>query len=117
MSKMNPKTEKRQSRHRRVRAKIFGTEERPRLAVYKSNTGIYAQLINDNKNETIAAVSTKGMKLKGNTVVNAKKIGAEIASVAKKNKISKVVFDRGGFLYSGKIKALADEARQNGLEF
>lgn len=109
------KSLQREARHRRIRAKIKGTSERPRLSVYKSNTGVYVQLIDDVAAVTMAAVSSLAMK--GSKLEAATKAGAEIAKKAKELKISKVVFDRGGFLYTGRIKALADSAREGGLEF
>ncbi len=110
--------EKRQKRHLRVRSKIsMGTSERPRLNVFKSNTGIYAQIIDDTLNKTVASASTISLKLKGNNIENAKKVGAKIAKVAKEKKIKEVVFDRGGYIYHGKIKALAEAARTEGLKF
>ncbi len=111
----NIKTLKRDRRHKRIRAKVKGTEEMPRLSVYKSNQYIYAQLLNDDKGVTLAYESSNekdGTKLEG-----AKKVGTRIAEKAKALKISKVVFDRGGFIYTGKIKALADAAREGGLKF
>lgn len=110
--------EKRQTKHYRVRAKISaGTADRPRLNVFKSNTGIYAQVINDDEGKTIASASTVSLKLKGNNIENAKKIGAEVANKAIAAGVKEVVFDRGGFIYHGKIQALADAAREAGLKF
>ena len=105
----------RDRRRKRIRAKISGTTERPRLSVYKSNTTLYAQLIDDQQGITLAAVSTKGIK--GNKTTAAKTAGAELAKAAKLKKIEKVVFDRGGFIYTGRVKALADGAREGGLSF
>lgn len=103
-------------RKARIRAKLSGTAERPRLAVFKSNKFIYAQVIDDAKGHTMAAADTRA--LKGATPVErAKELGAEIAKRAKAAKVAKVVFDRGGFLYTGKIKMVADAAREGGLEF
>lgn len=110
--------EKRQNKHLRVRAKISaGTAERPRLNVTKSNTGIYAQIINDDNGTTIASASTITLKLKGNNIKNSKKVGTAVAKAAKAKGIETVVFDRGGYIYHGKIKALADAARESGLKF
>ncbi len=108
----------RQRIHARIRAKLAGTGERPRLNVYRSLNHIYAQVIDDQKGETLAAVSTLSLKLKtGGNVSSAKEIGKAIAEKAVEKGIKKVVFDRGGFLYHGRIKALADAAREAGLEF
>jgi len=110
------KIEKRIRRHKKIRAKAFGTSEMPRLAVSKSNTNLIAQLINDEKAETLAYAWTKGET--GKTLKErSEAVGAKIAETAKGLKIEKVVFDRGGFIYSGNIKALADSARAAGLKF
>lgn len=107
---------KRQSRHKRVRATVIGTQERPRLAVYKSNTRLTAQLINDDEGRTIAAVSS--ISQKGKTPrERAEQAAVTLASSAKEKGVTKVVFDRGGFQYLGTIKAFADAARAAGLEF
>ena len=102
--------------HVRIREKLSGTAERPRLNVYRSLNHIYAQLIDDQKGETLASASTLKLKTGGN-VAAAKDIGKAIAEKAKEKGIKKVVFDRGGFLYHGRVKALADAAREAGLEF
>ena len=108
--------------HTRIRKKISGNEERPRLAVFKSNQNIYAQIIDDVKGITLTATSTldagvkKDLKSGGN-IEAAQKVGADIALKAKAKGITKVVYDRGGFNYHGKIKALAEAARENGLDF
>lgn len=94
-------------RHKRIRAKISGTADMPRLSVFKSNRFIYAQLIDDVKGNTLASASSN----------DAKKVGSELAKKALALKIEKVVFDRGGYLYAGKIKAVADSAREGGLKF
>ena len=108
--------EKRKIRQRRVRAKVRGTSEKPRLAVFKSNTAIYVQLIDDMKSITL--VSSDSRKMKGSTLTErAKEVGAEIAKLAKEKKVEAVVFDRGGFTYTGVVKVLADSARENGLKF
>jgi len=109
-------------RHVRTRKKIKGTTERPRLAVFKSNSYIYAQVIDDANGTTLVAASSleKEMQEKFKSRVNlesAKAIGAEVAKRAKEKGINAVIFDRGGFLYHGRIKALADGAREAGLEF
>lgn len=109
------KIQKRNMRHRRIRARIKGTSTRPRLSVFKSNRYISAQLIDDVKEHTIAAITSQGTK---KTVAEgAKFVGEEIAKVALGQKIEEVVFDRGGFLYAGSIKKLADSARESGLKF
>lgn len=104
-------------RANRTRAKIHGTAERPRLSVNISNKHIIAQIIDDDKGVTLAYVTTVGSKDKGSKSELAAKIGAEIAKKAKKAKIEKVVFDRGARLYAGRLSALADAARKEGLEF
>jgi len=115
---MIKRNEIRQRIHSRIRRKLSGTEERPRLNVYRSLNHIYAQVIDDQKGETIVATSTLALKLKtGGNVAAAKEIGKSIAEKAVEKGIKKVVFDRGGFLYHGRIKALADAARDAGLEF
>jgi len=103
-------------RKARVRAKISGTAERPRLAIFKSHKYIYAQLINDEKGHTLVASDTTLGKGK-TPVERAKELGVDIAKKAKAAKISKIVFDRGGYIYTGKIKMVADAAREGGLEF
>jgi large subunit ribosomal protein L18 len=114
-TRTNKKTIKRATRHARIRAKISGTPEMPRLAVYKSNKYIYAQLIDDVSGVTLASASS--IKSKGTMMEASKEVGKEIATLAKKVGISKVAFDRGGFIYTGKIQALADSAREAGLTF
>ena len=104
-------------RAKRTRAKIHGTAERPRLSVHISNKHITAQLIDDDKKTTLAHATTVGTKLSGNKTDLATKIGQEIAQKAKKAKIKTVVFDRGAKLYAGRMSALADAARKEGLEF
>ena len=106
-------------RHKRVRGKISGTAECPRLNVYRSLTNIYAQIIDDTKGVTIAAASTldKGFENYGGNKEAAKAIGEEIAKRAKAKGVEKVVFDRGGFLYHGRVQTLADAAREGGLKF
>lgn len=103
--------------HYRIRKKINGTAEKPRLAVYRSNKAIYAQLIDDVKGHTIAAVSSKEAGASGAKVEQAKAVGKLIAEKANSNNITTVVFDRGGYLYHGRVKALAEAAREGGLAF
>ena len=110
----------RKERHARIRTNLSGTAEMPRLNVFRSNANITAQIIDDVKGVTLVSASSleKELNLKnGGNVEAAKIIGAEIAKRAKKAKITKVVFDRGGYLYHGRVKALAEAARENGLEF
>jgi len=104
-------------RANRTRAKIHGTAERPRLTVHISNLNITAQVIDDDKQATLAYATTVGKKLKGSKSEKAAEIGAEIAKAAKKANINKVVFDRGSKLYAGRMSALAEAARKEGLEF
>jgi large subunit ribosomal protein L18 len=113
------KNEIRERIHTRIRRKLQGTTERPRLAVFRSVAHIYAQLIDDSKGATLASASSvdKGGKTNGGNVAAAKAIGKLIAERAKEKGITKVVFDRGGYLYHGRVKALADAARAAGLEF
>lgn len=106
----------RMQRHRRVRAKICGTKERPRLAFFRSNKHVYAQLIDDTAQKTLVGISSLKSDKKG-AVENAKQMGVDLASQAKNKKIKKVVFDRGGFMYTGSVKVFADAAREGGLEF
>ena len=101
----------------RTRAKIHGTAERPRLTVHFSNQHITAQIIDDDKGTTLAYATTVGSKLSGNKTEKAAAIGKQIGEKAKKAKIQKVVFDRGSKLYAGRMSALADAARKEGLEF
>ena len=119
---MVSKTDKnamRQKRHVRVRGKISGTPERPRLNVYRSNANIYAQLIDDVNGTTLASASTldKGFEGKGSDCEAAKKVGLALAGQAKKKGITTVVFDRSGYVYHGRVAALAEGAREGGLEF
>ena len=108
----------RQRIHSRIREKLSGTTERPRLNVYRSLNHIYAQVIDDQKGETLVSASSLGLKLKtGGNVASAKEIGKAIAERASAKGIKRVVFDRGGYLYHGRVKALADAAREAGLEF
>ena len=118
MIKKVSRNEVRKARHERVRTKISGTAVEPRLNVFRSNTQIYAQIINDETGTTLASSSSVQLKIKnGGNIEGAKLVGADIAKKAKEAKISKVVFDRGGYQYHGRVEALADAARENGLEF
>jgi large subunit ribosomal protein L18 len=108
--------------HQRLRQRMQGSAERPRLNIYRSLNHIYAQVIDDASGKTLAAASTtqgrsKGTRKTGGNVASAKEVGKTIAERAKQKGIKKVVFDRGGYLYHGRIKALADAAREAGLEF
>jgi large subunit ribosomal protein L18 len=109
----------RERRHRRVRKGVSGTAERPRLVVFRSNRGIEAQLIDDLAGKTLAAASSLGLakSFKGNKVAQAAEVGKALASAAKSAGIETAVFDRGGYLYHGRVKALADAAREGGLKF
>ncbi|MCK8491801.1 50S ribosomal protein L18 [Spirosoma sp. RP8] len=113
------KQERRQRIKYGIRAKVSGTAERPRLSVFRSNKAIYAQLIDDVAGNTLAAVSSVELKseVEGNTVETAKKVGQRLAEKALAKNIDTVVFDRNGYLYHGKVKALADAAREGGLKF
>lgn len=115
MIKKESRNSMRKIRHTRIRKQIFGTHDTPRLNVYRSNKNIYAQLIDDEKGVTLASASS--MNMNGNNTEVAAAVGKAIAAEAKKLKISKVVFDRAGYLYHGRVAALADAARENGLEF
>lgn len=110
------KTEQRIRRHRRIRAKVSGTSSRPRLSVFKSNNYIIAQLIDDTKGVTLVALSDKGLKGKTKTL-RAKEAGESFAKIALVKGITMVVFDRGGFIYTGRIRAFAEAAREGGLSF
>ncbi|MFO7258945.1 MAG: 50S ribosomal protein L18 [Bacteroidota bacterium] len=109
------------SRRRRIRygirKKVSGTSERPRLSVFRSNRGIYAQLIDDTKGVTLAAASTATIGEKSLNVTTSKAVGKKLAELARSSGIEKVVFDRGGYLYHGNVKALAEGAREGGLVF
>ncbi len=115
------KTEARRRRHRRVRRKVHGVAEFPRLCVFRSSKHIYAQIIDDDQGITLAAASTLSAELKdagyGGNVEASKRVGALIASKAVEAGVRQVVFDRGGYAYHGRVKALAETARKNGLEF
>ncbi|GMQ95046.1 MAG: 50S ribosomal protein L18 [Patescibacteria group bacterium] len=112
----NTKIKKRTRRHNKIRARISGVSRTPRLSVFRSNKYIYAQLIDDSKGVTLVASSDKGISGK-TRVERAKKTGLSLAEKAKGKKISRAVFDRGGFMYTGRVKALAEGAREGGLIF
>jgi large subunit ribosomal protein L18 len=110
--------EARLRRHRRVRGKIAGTAERPRLAVFRSNRGIFAQLVDDDAGRTLASASWLGLKgHTGTKTEQAAEVGKALAAAASKAGIESCVFDRGGYLYHGRVKALAEGAREGGLSF
>jgi large subunit ribosomal protein L18 len=113
------KPEARARRHRRIRGKVSGTAERPRLVVYRSNKGISAQLVDDLSGKTIAGATWLGVKksFKGTKTEQAAEVGKLLATAAKQAGIEACVFDRGGYLYHGRVKALADGAREGGLKF
>ena len=118
MITQNKRNAIRQRIHKRIREKLAGTAERPRLNVYRSLNHIYAQVVDDQKGETLVSASSLGLKLKsGGNVAAAKEIGKTLAEKAASKGIKQVVFDRGGYLYHGRVKALADAAREAGLEF
>ena len=106
-----------QKRHRRVRKKVIGSPERPRLAVYRSNRHIYAQVIDDVAGRTLAASSTLAVSEGEDPKAKAKAVGTQVAEKAKAAGVTRVTFDRGGFRYHGRVQALADGAREGGLEF
>ena len=111
--------EARLRRHRRVRGKLQGTAERPRLVVFRSNRGVEAQLVDDLTGRTVASASWLKLKksFKGDKTAQAEAVGKALAEAAKKAGVERCVFDRGGYLYHGRVKALADGAREGGLEF
>ena len=117
MIKRQDRKVNRLKRHKRVRVHVEGTPQRPRLAVFRSLNHLYAQLIDDSTSRTVASASTVELKAKGNGMTQAQEVGKAIATKAKAAGVTNVVFDRGGFLYHGRIKALADAAREAGLEF
>lgn len=116
MNSSKIKTEKRERRRRRIRSTVFGTQEKPRISIFKSNKGIYAQLIDDASGTTLAAASSKEIK-KGSVMEKAKEVGKELAKKALLKKVEHVVFDRGGYIFIGKVKAVAEGAREGGLKF
>ena len=117
MIKKESKNLMRIKRHRKIRQNLSGTETAPRLCVFRSNSAIYAQIIDDTKGVTLVSSSSLELKIKNNNLEAAAAVGKDIAEKAKKAKIKTVVFDRGGYIYHGRIKALAEAARENGLEF
>ena len=120
MIKKESRNSMRVARHERIRKTMMGTSTTPRLSVFRSNNAIYAQIIDDETKTTLVSASSleKNLKIKnGSNVEAAKVVGKALAEKAKKAKITKVVFDRGGYLYHGRVKALAEAARENGLEF
>ncbi len=123
MANIQQRAARRQRAHRRVRARVAGTGERPRLAVYKSSKYIYAQLIDDQRGETLAQASSAEPALRGrfegggDSRAAAKLIGETIAERAREKGVDRVVFDRGGYIYHGRIKAVAEGAREKGLDF
>ena len=118
MIKNVSRNEQRKIRHARVRNKVVGTEQVPRLNVFRSNSHIFAQIINDEKGITLVSSSSQSLKIKnGGNTEGAKLVGKDIAEKAKKAGITKVVFDRGGYLYHGRIQELAEGAREAGLKF
>jgi len=117
---MSVKQQKRIRRHKKIRMKIYGTHERPRLCIFRSNQHVYAQLVDDNKGKVLASVSDRDLKAKLASAKGcevAKEVGKLIAKKAKELKVEKIIFDRGGFLYHGRIKALAEGAREEGIKF
>jgi len=122
MARTNPSTVAREKRVKRIRKNLVGTSERPRLRVFKSVKHIYAQIIDDSTGKTIVSMSTVDKAFDGSEeekgkIAAAKKVGKVIAERAKAAGVSKVVFDRGGYLYHGRVKALSDGAREGGLDF
>ncbi len=118
MIKKESSNDLRLRRHARIRKSISGTTEMPRLNVFRSNNGIYVQVIDDETGKTLVSSSSVELKIKnGGNIEAAQKVGADIAKKCKDAKIKTVVFDRGGYLYHGRVEALADAARENGLEF
>jgi large subunit ribosomal protein L18 len=113
------KPEARARRHKRVRGKVFGTAERPRLVVFRSNAGIEAQLVDDVEGKTLAGATSLHLKksFKGNKTQQAAEVGKLLAERAKQANLESVVFDRGGYLFHGRVKALAEAAREGGLKF
>lgn len=117
MNKEKQKLHKRTIRHKRVRSRVSGTDSRPRLSVFRANKHIYAQLIDDNSGKTIISASSSEVKSKGKKADLAKEVGKLVASKAIAKSIKAVKFDRGGYAYHGRVKALAEGAREGGLEF
>jgi large subunit ribosomal protein L18 len=117
MDTARAKREARLRRHGRVRRRVVGTAERPRLAVFRSNRHIYAQIIDDAAGRTLAAATSVALSGEGDKRSDAQRVGAELARRAKQAGVSAVVFDRGGYRYHGRVQALADAAREGGLDF
>ena len=120
MARKQNRTHSRHSRHLRVRKKVAGTTERPRLSVFRSLRQVYAQVIDDSTGRTIVAASSLPLKQNGAGIVKtqaAAAVGKQIAEAANKAGVNRVIFDRGGYKYHGRVKALADAAREGGLEF
>ena len=117
MIKKESRNDARKKRHLKIRKNIVGTKDIPRLNIFRSNTNITAQIIDDETHSTLVSCSTIDMKLKSNNTQACIKVGEELAKRAKAKKIDTVVFDRGGYLYHGRVKALADAARKAGLKF
>jgi large subunit ribosomal protein L18 len=117
MDMAKAKREGRLRRHRRVRRQVAGTSERPRLVVFRSNKQIYAQLIDDRSGRTLASAASPALAGDGDKTDAAKRVGAEVARRAKDAGITRVVFDRGGYQFHGRVAALADAAREGGLDF
>jgi large subunit ribosomal protein L18 len=117
MDTARAKREARLRRHRRVRRRVLGTTERPRLAVFRSNRHIYAQIIDDMNGRTLASAGSLGLAGDDDKTEEAKRVGAEVARRAKQAGIAAVVFDRGGYQYHGRVQALAEAAREGGLDF
>ena len=120
--KINDREKKRAARHQRIRKNMAGTTERPRLCVHRSLKNFYAQIVDDTTGKVLCGVSTLNKEVAsqvktGGNVEGASVLGKQFAAIAKKNGVTKVCFDRGGYLYHGRIKAFADAARENGLEF
>lgn len=117
MSNTDTTASSRKKRHRRIRATVEGTPERPRLSVYRSNKYMYAQLIDDTAGETITSSNSRDLEVEGGMMDHAEAVGEDIAKKAQEHDIQQVVFDRGGYEYTGRIEALADSAREAGLDF
>lgn len=111
------KSQRRERRKARVRARIFGSADRPRMSVYRSLKNIYVQLIDDESGKTLVSESSKHLKLKKNNMETAKKVGEALAKAAKSSGISRVVFDKSFYKFHGRVKSLADAAREHGLKF
>jgi large subunit ribosomal protein L18 len=117
MDTARAKREARLRRHRRVRRRVVGTAERPRLAVFRSNRHIYAQIIDDMNGRTVASAGSLGLDGDDDKTEEAKRVGAELARRAKQAGVASVIFDRGGYQYHGRVQALAEAAREGGLDF